>query len=70
MDEVDLTNLYQEHVMSVSLRKIKSELTVVGYGGNRNECEDCGSVISEKRLKVIPSAIRCLYCQEKYEKRK
>lgn len=42
-----------------SLRKIKE--------GTYGKCEDCGEEISEERLKVMPSAIYCVDCQEKRE---
>ncbi|NGX89578.1 TraR/DksA family transcriptional regulator [Rahnella sp. Lac-M11] len=33
-------------------------------------CEDCGSVIPEKRRKIIPGVQRCIECQEINELRK
>lgn len=35
--------------------------------GRYGRCEDCEGDISEKRLKVVPFARRCLRCQEKQE---
>ena len=32
------------------------------------ECQDCGCTISIARRRVYPSAIRCLECQEQFEK--
>lgn len=32
--------------------------------GTYGVCSDCGQMISEKRLKLFPYAIRCLACQE------
>jgi DnaK suppressor protein len=32
-------------------------------------CEDCGKPISEKRLKVAPSATQCIECKVEAEKR-
>ncbi len=43
-----------------ALRKIEE--------GTYGICEDCGSEISEERLKVIPFAIYCVECMEKREK--
>jgi DnaK suppressor protein len=35
--------------------------------GTYGICIDCGSDISEKRLKSYPNAARCLVCQEAFE---
>ncbi|HEY3198248.1 MAG TPA: TraR/DksA family transcriptional regulator [Nitrospirales bacterium] len=35
--------------------------------GRYGICEDCGSEISERRLKAVPFARRCIQCQEKTE---
>lgn len=32
-------------------------------------CQDCGSVIAEKRLLLYPNATRCITCQEAIEDR-
>lgn len=33
-------------------------------------CSDCGDEIDANRMEANPHAIRCLDCQEKYERRK
>jgi DnaK suppressor protein len=35
--------------------------------GTYGICEDCGREISERRLKAVPFARRCIQCQEKTE---
>ena len=30
-------------------------------------CEDCGKQIPPQRLRVVPTATRCVDCQRKYE---
>ena len=35
--------------------------------GTYGICEDCGREISERRLKAVPFARRCIECQEKTE---
>ncbi len=42
-----------------SLRKLDEDT----YG----QCDDCGEAISDKRLKILPFAIRCRDCQEDHE---
>lgn len=32
--------------------------------GTYGICSDCGQMISERRLKLFPNAVRCLACQE------
>ena len=36
--------------------------------GSYGICADCGGDIGFERLKVNPSAVRCIQCQTKYEK--
>ena len=37
--------------------------------GSYGECTDCGLDIAPERLKAQPEAARCIYCQEKAERR-
>lgn len=36
--------------------------------GSYGNCIDCGSDIDYRRLRVQPAAIRCIHCQERFEK--
>jgi DnaK suppressor protein len=36
--------------------------------GSYGICEDCGTDIAEGRLRAFPAALRCVRCQERYEK--
>ena len=36
--------------------------------GTIDECEDCGEPIGYKRLMVNPVAVRCVDCQDRFEK--
>ena len=36
--------------------------------GTIDECEDCGKEIGYKRLMVNPVAVRCVDCQDRFEK--
>ena len=51
---------------SQELQEIEAALTRIG-DGSYGTCSDCGDEIGPARLKVNPSARRCLHCQEKYE---
>ena len=47
-----------------SLESAKSRIA----GGEYGTCSDCGGDIGFARLKATPSALRCIDCQERYEK--
>jgi len=47
-------------------RRIVKALEMIEKG-TYGICEDCNLAISEKRLKLIPNAVRCLMCQEAFE---
>jgi RNA polymerase-binding transcription factor DksA len=36
--------------------------------GSYGNCADCGNDIDYRRLRVQPAAIRCIRCQERFEK--
>jgi DnaK suppressor protein len=36
--------------------------------GRYGLCDDCGADIGEGRLRAFPAALRCIRCQERYEK--
>lgn len=37
-------------------------------GGTYGECDECGGEIGYERLLAQPTAVRCVLCQEQYEK--
>ncbi|HCY15592.1 MAG TPA: hypothetical protein DHV21_06385 [Curvibacter sp.] len=37
-------------------------------GAGRDDCEDCGELIPRERRLAAPAAIRCIACQELYER--
>ena len=37
--------------------------------GTYGECSDCGEPIALARLSAYPTAVRCVACQERYEKK-
>jgi len=49
------------------LRRIDTALARLSEG-SYGRCEDCGQHIPEARLEAEPTALRCIRCQEKYEK--
>lgn len=49
------------------LRRIDSALLRLSEG-SYGVCEDCGQKIPEARLQAEPTAVRCVRCQELYER--
>lgn len=49
------------------LRRIDTALARLSEG-SYGLCEDCGQRIPEARLEAEPTALRCIQCQERYEK--
>lgn len=49
------------------LRRIDGALTRLSEG-TYGSCTDCGQAISPARLRAEPTAVRCISCQELYEK--
>ncbi len=49
------------------LRRIDTALARLS-DGSYGLCEDCGQRIPEARLEAEPTAVRCIRCQEQYER--
>jgi DnaK suppressor protein len=49
------------------LRRIDTALARLSEG-SYGLCEDCGQPIPSARLQAEPTALRCVQCQEKYER--
>jgi RNA polymerase-binding protein DksA len=63
---VDL-NLAEVDRDASELRRIDTALARLSEG-SYGQCEDCGQRIPEARLQAEPTALRCVQCQERYEK--
>ncbi|MDF1895733.1 TraR/DksA family transcriptional regulator [Rahnella contaminans] len=59
----------QEYQLTVLQEQI-ARATLTTRAPSAYFCEDCGSVIPEKRRKIIPGVQRCIECQEINELRK
>ncbi|VAX34340.1 hypothetical protein MNBD_NITROSPIRAE03-339 [hydrothermal vent metagenome] len=66
VDLAEDLNLQKLTVHKQTLNKIDEALRKLNEG-TYGICEDCGSEISEERLKIIPFAIYCVDCMEKRE---
>lgn len=74
-DEADQTLEASEREMNIGLQSsLRLTLTKIGKQRERfinkevEECEECGSEISERRLLVNPLAFLCVDCQEELER--
>lgn len=63
---VDL-NLAEIDRDAEELRRIDTALARLSEG-SYGLCEDCGQGIPQARLEAEPTALRCIQCQERYEK--
>lgn len=65
--DTNLTLSYQIHeherMILLQIDRALSKLADGSYG----KCEDCASVISQKRLEARPFALYCIECQEEHE---
>ena len=68
----DFADITQHHLEQADhqreqqrLERMRSELR----GLNISDCEDCGEAIPEERKQRIPTATRCVPCQEAHELR-
>lgn len=57
---------HTEHKMTVLLPQLKRAISKC-KDGTFQTCDDCGDKIPNKRIKAVPTAIRCVKCQEKFE---
>jgi RNA polymerase-binding transcription factor DksA len=73
-DEADQTLEASEREMNINMQSnLRRTLTLIAKQKERfvneevDECEECGSEISERRLTVNPLAFLCVDCQEDLE---
>lgn len=74
-DEVDQALEANEREMNLNLQSyLRKTLSLINKQRERvakeeiDECEECGSEISERRLLVNPLAFLCVDCQEELER--
>lgn len=63
-DEVDRANDLSEDRRNVQVKTISRILERKNVSG---ECLECGEDIEPKRRAALPSAIRCIGCQDEWE---
>ncbi|SAM66275.1 hypothetical protein CHUV0807_1594 [Cardiobacterium hominis] len=65
MDEADRAAALIEATTANALARIHAAQAQAGQA----DCEDCGEPIPAARRAANPAAIRCLECQQHYERR-
>jgi DnaK suppressor protein len=55
----------QQH--KIKLHKIDESIRKIA-DGTYGACEECGQIINEGRLRVLPYAVYCVECKERFEK--
>jgi len=63
-DDVDRANDLTEDTRTVEINTISRILAKTNLSG---ECVECGEDIEPKRRLAMPSAVRCMVCQEASE---
>jgi len=66
MDEADIAQANQEHFERLALQRQRD---LMPRGEAAEECEDCGADIPEKRRQAAPGCTRCVFCQQRFERR-
>lgn len=73
MDSIDIAQELNSKFLEASLNKAitSRNITVAQERDEKGRviCKSCGSLIPKKRLKIIPTAVYCVECQEELERR-
>jgi phage/conjugal plasmid C-4 type zinc finger TraR family protein len=65
-DLVDMAQAHVEQETSMRIERIRQEAQ---KGIGRPNCIDCGTAIPADRRRHVPSAVRCVPCQDQLETR-
>lgn len=64
-DEADLAQRLDERQRAAAIAIVRAQTERDGA----DDCEDCGAPIAPERRAALPSATRCIGCQERFERR-
>lgn len=64
-DFVDIANEKQQWLVDTQVAKCIQHVKLSPTDDTK--CIDCGADIGEKRKLAVPSAVRCIDCQNEYE---
>ncbi len=65
-DQISGLNFNRLDHLSRETREVETALARI-HEGSYGLCDDCGAEIDPARLKVLPSARRCIDCQARFE---
>lgn len=65
-DDCDVAQALDERIRAGMIAAARAQIE----GEGADECEDCGAPIGAARRAALPSATRCVDCQERRERRK
>jgi DnaK suppressor protein len=63
-EAVHLAALQRRHELDTTMNEVLHSLATGQYG----RCSDCGQHIALARLRAMPLAVRCLACQDRFER--
>ena len=66
MDEIDRYSHLESEMVEKNIRRMRESLVTHNQLG-AEVCEDCDASIPMARRKAVPTATRCVTCQEEYE---
>jgi phage/conjugal plasmid C-4 type zinc finger TraR family protein len=69
-DIIDRSQQEQESFIASALREyLRESENSAWHPAGKVFCKDCGEQIKPERLKLVKNAVRCVKCQQKFEKR-
>jgi phage/conjugal plasmid C-4 type zinc finger TraR family protein len=68
-EEAEMAQLHSIHLHMNAVAKVQEALAKQRAQPSLEECEDCGEDIPEARRLAQPGVIRCIYCQELFERK-
>ncbi|UJB34079.1 TraR/DksA family transcriptional regulator [Chromobacterium sp. Beijing] len=66
MDQFDQASELEQLQRDIAL---SDQLARAAIGPGLSHCEDCGDAIPPARARAMPGCRRCIYCQERKERR-
>jgi phage/conjugal plasmid C-4 type zinc finger TraR family protein len=67
MDDADAAQRREEYARNAAVEAARRSAAKILAGNGTDFCTDCDSFISVERRKAMPSATRCIDCQEIHE---
>lgn len=68
MDDIDRYTEFEQEMIDKRIRMVRQNVASSEGALGAERCQDCASEIPMARRKAIPTAIRCVSCQEEYER--